>query len=33
MKTDGNSQTPHFHDKNHNKPNKPNVHYRTTKKT
>jgi RHS repeat-associated protein len=32
MKTDGNSQTPHFHDKNHNKPNKPNVHYRTTKR-
>jgi len=31
MKTDG-SQTPHFHDKNHNNAKKPNVHYRTTKK-
>ncbi len=32
MKTDGGKQTPHFHDKNHNNPQKPNVHYRTTKK-
>ncbi len=31
MKTDGGKQTPHFHDKNHSNPKKPNVHYRTTK--
>ena len=28
MKTDGGSQTPHFHDNNHNNKKKPNVHYR-----
>lgn len=28
FKTDGGSQTPHIHDKNHNNKNKPNVHYR-----
>lgn len=33
MKTDGGSQTPHVHDKNHSNKNKPNVHYRVgTKK-
>lgn len=33
MKTDGGSQTPHYHDKNHNNKKKPNVHYRVgTKK-
>lgn len=33
FKTDGGSQTPHVHDKNHNNKNKPNVHYRVgTKK-
>lgn len=33
MKTDRGSQTPHFHDTNHNNKNKPNMHYRVgTKK-
>lgn len=33
FKTDGGSQTPHVHDKNHNNKKKPNVHYRVgTKK-
>ncbi len=32
FKTDGGSQTPHVHDKNHNDKTKPNVHYRVRKK-
>ena len=32
FKTDGGSQTPHVHDKNHNNKKKPNVHYRVGKK-
>jgi hypothetical protein len=28
MKTDHGSQTPHLHDRDHNNPNKDNVHYR-----
>lgn len=32
MTTDRGTQTPHFHDKNHNNKKKQNIHYRTTKK-